>query len=55
MADANRLQRVFAHYAVHKAFYSNVQQLGLDISTIAPIHGPAVPWSDFLKVVVKTD
>ncbi|MCI0621216.1 MAG: hypothetical protein L0387_06035 [Acidobacteria bacterium] len=41
--------------AVHRAFYSNVQQLELDISTIAPIHGRVVPWSDFVKDVGKTD
>ncbi|HEU0004547.1 MAG TPA: MBL fold metallo-hydrolase [Terriglobia bacterium] len=41
--------------AVHRAFYKNVQQLGLDISTIAPIHGHVVPWSDFVKVVGKRD
>jgi len=40
--------------AVHRAFYNNVQQLGLDISTIAPIHGRVVPWSDFAKVAGKT-
>jgi glyoxylase-like metal-dependent hydrolase (beta-lactamase superfamily II) len=40
--------------AVHRAFYNNVQQLGLDISTIAPIHGRVVPWSNFAKVVGKT-
>ena len=38
---------------IHRAFYNNVRQLGLDISTIAPIHGRAVPWSDFVKVVGK--
>lgn len=32
-----------------RAFYNNVQQIGLDVATIAPIHGRAVPWSDFLK------
>lgn len=37
--------------AVSKVFYNNVQQLGLDVSTIAPIHGPVVPWTDFLRVV----
>jgi hypothetical protein len=41
--------------AVHRAFYNNVQQLGLDISIIAPIHGSAVPWSDFLRVVRKNN
>ena len=35
--------------ATNKAFYNNVRQIGLDVSTIAPIHGRAVPWSDFLK------
>ena len=41
--------------AMHRAFYDNVRQLGLDISTIAPIHGRVVPWSDFVKVVGKRD
>jgi len=40
---------------VHRAFYNNAQQLGLDISTIAPIHGHVVPWSDFVKLVGKTE
>ena len=36
--------------AAHKAFYNNVKQMGLDVSTIAPIHGRPVPWTDFLRV-----
>ena len=40
---------------MHRAFYDNARQLGLDISTIVPIHGRAVPWSDFMKVVGKGD
>ena len=36
-----------------QTFYNHVQRLGLDVQTIAPIHGPAVPWSDFLKHVGK--
>ena len=35
--------------AANRAFYNNVRQIGLDISTIAPIHGRAVPWKDFLN------
>jgi glyoxylase-like metal-dependent hydrolase (beta-lactamase superfamily II) len=35
----------------HRSFYNHVQQLGLDVATVAPIHGRAVPWSDFLKVL----
>ena len=35
--------------ATNRGFYNNVQQIGLDISTIAPIHGRAVPWKDFLN------
>jgi glyoxylase-like metal-dependent hydrolase (beta-lactamase superfamily II) len=35
----------------NRAFYSHVQRLGLDVATIAPIHGRAVPWKDFLKLV----
>ena len=33
--------------AVHLAFYNNVQQIGLDVTTIVPIHGKPVPWSEF--------
>ena len=37
--------------ATNKAFHNNVRQIGLDVSTVAPIHGRAVPWSDFLNFV----
>ena len=37
--------------ALHQALYDNVSQIGLEVETIAPIHGPAVAWSEFLKVV----
>jgi hypothetical protein len=39
--------------AANRSFYDHVQRLGLGVSTIAPIHGRAVPWSDFLKVIGK--
>jgi hypothetical protein len=38
---------------LHQAFFNNVKQIGLDVETIAPIHGPAAPWSDFLRVLEK--
>jgi hypothetical protein len=41
--------------ASHASFYSHVKRLGLEVSTIAPIHGPAVPWSEFLKAAGKKD
>jgi glyoxylase-like metal-dependent hydrolase (beta-lactamase superfamily II) len=34
-----------------RSFYNHVQRLGLEVAVIAPIHGRAVPWSDFLKVM----
>jgi hypothetical protein len=37
--------------ATNKAFFDNVQQIGLDVETIAPIHGKPAPWEDFLKLV----
>ncbi len=37
--------------AANRSFYNHVRRLGLEVETIAPIHGPAVPWTDFLKVV----
>lgn len=35
----------------NRSFYTHVRRLGLDVATIVPIHGRAVPWGDFLKVV----
>ncbi|MDA2939273.1 MBL fold metallo-hydrolase [Acidobacteria bacterium AH-259-A15] len=40
--------------AANRSFYNHVQRLGLDVETIAPIHGRVVPWTDFLKVVGNT-
>ena len=37
--------------AVHQAFYNNVQQIGLEVSTIVPIHGKPVPWSEFREYI----
>ncbi len=37
--------------AASRAFYNHVQRLGLDVAVIAPIHGRAVPWSEFRKVM----
>jgi len=37
--------------AANRSLYTHIQRLGLDVATIAPIHGPAVPWSDFVKVI----
>jgi glyoxylase-like metal-dependent hydrolase (beta-lactamase superfamily II) len=38
--------------AASRTFFSNVQRLKLDVSTIAPIHGGRVyPWADFAKFV----
>jgi glyoxylase-like metal-dependent hydrolase (beta-lactamase superfamily II) len=36
---------------LNRIFHTNVRQLGLDISTIVPIHGRPVAWSDFLKAL----
>jgi len=35
----------------NKSLYNQVQTLKLEVSTIVPIHGRPVPWTDFLKVV----
>jgi hypothetical protein len=37
--------------AENKALHNHVRRLDFDVATIAPIHGRAVPWSDFLKVI----
>ena len=31
--------------------HRHIQRLGLEVTQIVPIHGPAVPWSDFLKLI----
>jgi hypothetical protein len=35
----------------NRSFYAHVQRLGLDVATIAPIHGGPVPWADFVKMM----
>ncbi len=37
--------------AANQALKRHVQRLGLDVVTIAPIHGRPVAWNDFLKLV----
>ena len=40
--------------ASHRTFYNNVQRLGLEVQTIAPIHGGRTfPWSEFAKFVTS--
>jgi glyoxylase-like metal-dependent hydrolase (beta-lactamase superfamily II) len=34
--------------AENRSFLHHVQRLGLEVSTIVPIHGSPVPWADFL-------
>lgn len=34
----------------NKSFYNEVRMLKLDVSTIVPIHGRPVPWTDFFKI-----
>jgi hypothetical protein len=36
--------------ASHQSFYNHVRRLGLEVSTIVPIHGRPATWADFLKV-----
>ncbi|MGH9718569.1 MAG: MBL fold metallo-hydrolase [Bryobacteraceae bacterium] len=35
--------------AASRSFYNHVQRLGLEVDTIAPIHGRAVQWPEFVK------
>jgi len=35
--------------ASNRTFWQNIRRLNLDIATIVPIHGPAVPMSDFMS------
>jgi glyoxylase-like metal-dependent hydrolase (beta-lactamase superfamily II) len=37
--------------AANRSFHNQVQRLKLDVSTVVPIHGKPVPWTEFLKVV----
>jgi glyoxylase-like metal-dependent hydrolase (beta-lactamase superfamily II) len=34
--------------AAARSFLTNVQRLKLDVATLVPIHGPTVPWADFM-------
>jgi hypothetical protein len=33
--------------------YNNVLSYKLDVSTILPLHGRMVPWSDFMRFIGK--
>jgi glyoxylase-like metal-dependent hydrolase (beta-lactamase superfamily II) len=35
--------------------YDNIKAYKLDVRTIAPLHGRAVSWNDFLRFVSKPD
>ncbi len=37
--------------AAAKTFLNNVRRLKLDITTLAPIHGPVTAWGDFIRVM----
>jgi len=30
-----------------RSLATQVERMGLDVETLAPVHGPPVPWSDF--------
>jgi len=53
LIEADLYDPPVANPPLNRAFYNNVQQIGLEVLTIAPIHGRAVPWGDFLKVIGK--
>src|SRR5262245_4092350 len=37
--------------AAARTLLNNVRRLKLDVTTLAPIHGPAIPWTDFTKAM----
>jgi len=37
--------------AAAKTFLNNIRRLKLDVTTLAPIHGPVIPWADFTKLM----
>ena len=41
--------------AVAVNLYNNIQAYKLNVTTIAPIHGRATPWGDFLRFVGETE
>jgi glyoxylase-like metal-dependent hydrolase (beta-lactamase superfamily II) len=36
---------------LNKALLMNVEQIGLDVETVAPIHGPATPWTEAVRLM----
>jgi len=34
-----------------RSFFNQARRMKLDIATIAPVHGPVVPWSAFEKAM----
>ena len=41
--------------ASNPRLYNQVERLGLNVSTIVPIHGRPAAWSDFLQIPGLTD
>jgi hypothetical protein len=37
--------------AANRSLYDHVQRLGLEVDTIVPIHGQAVSWDDFSRLI----
>lgn len=40
--------------AANKSFYNHVKRLGLDVTTIVPIHGRTAPWSEFAQWIERS-
>jgi glyoxylase-like metal-dependent hydrolase (beta-lactamase superfamily II) len=40
-----------ARQAAMRSFRTHVERMGLDILTIAPVHGPVATWNDFLRAI----
>jgi glyoxylase-like metal-dependent hydrolase (beta-lactamase superfamily II) len=38
---------------LNEAFLNNVRQIGLEVETIAPIHGRAIAWSDAVRLMER--
>ena len=34
-----------------RSFFNQIERMGLEVSTVAPVHGKPVPWSEFVAAL----
>jgi hypothetical protein len=38
-----------------RSFHNQIERMGLDVTTVAPVHGQPVPWSAFVSALNRLE